>query len=164
MFFNYYNMTEKADILVIGIGNPHRCDDRIGFFVIDHLQKSGHKDVDFIKMNSDGYAIMDVWKDRSRVIIVDAAVSDEVAGTVHRFDALAEQIPSNLAPVSSHSVNLAETISLAGSLGRLPGYLHIFAIEGEEFGYGEKITQEVEEAGYRVVDEITNLIELLSDE
>jgi hydrogenase maturation protease len=157
-------MIEKADILVIGIGNPHRCDDRIGFFVIDLLQKSVYKDVEFIKINSDGYAIMDAWKDRGRVIIVDAAISDELTGTVHRFDALAEQIPGNLAPVSSHSINLAETISLAGTLGRLPGYLHIFAIEGEEFGYGEKLTWEVEKAGYKVVDEIANLIELLSDD
>ncbi|HKJ46326.1 MAG TPA: hydrogenase maturation protease [Balneolales bacterium] len=164
MFFNFYKMTEKADILVIGIGNSHRCDDRIGFFVIDQLQKSGYKDVEFIKIISDGYALMEAWKGRSRVIIVDAAVSGESTGTVHRFDALAEQIPHDLSPVSTHFINLSETIALARTLEQLPEYLHIFAIEGENYNYGEKLTPEVKDAGQRVVEEIINLIELLSDD
>jgi hypothetical protein len=49
--------------------------------------------------------------------------------------------PSTLAPIafaprSTHAFGVAETVELARSLGRLPGYLVAYLIEGERFETG----------------------------
>jgi len=147
-----------TDILVIGIGNPHRSDDGVGCFVIDQLQDMGIKDATFLKLNPDGYALIEAWKDREWVIIVDAAKSGEPAGTVKRFDALTEQLPRDISPVSSHSINLAETVSLGLTLDQLPGHLVVFAIEANNLGYGSELSPEVREAGVKVAQEIGSFI------
>lgn len=152
-------MPEKRDILIIGIGNPFRCDDGVGYFVIDQLMDADVTDATLLKMNPDGYALMEAWKDREWVIIVDAAVSGEPTGTVRQFDGLTEQIPRDISPVSSHSINLAETISLAYTLDQLPEHLVVFAIEARNFEHGTELSPEVREAGIRVAREIESLIE-----
>ena len=147
-----------TDILVIGMGNPHRFDDGVGCFVIDQLEDADTKDATLQKMNPDGYALLEAWKGREWVIIADAAKSGEPAGTVKRFDALTEQIPRDISPVSSHSINLAETISLARTLDQLPEHLVVFAIEADNFGHGTELSPEVKEAGIRVAQEIGRFI------
>lgn len=152
-------MPEKHDVLIIGLGNPFRCDDGIGHFVIDQLLDINTKDVTLLKMNPDGYALMEAWKDREWVIIVDAAISGEPVGTIKQFDALSEQIPRDISPISSHSINLAETISLARTLDQLPKYLAVFAIEAGNLDQGTELSAEVRLAGVSVVQEIGRIIE-----
>jgi len=144
----------KPNILIIGLGNPYRNDDGVGFYVIDELHKSGLQNTDLLKMNPDGYQLMEAWKDREWVIIVDAAVSDENIGTINEFDALNEEMPRDLSPISSHSINLAETISLARTLDQLPENLHVFAIEARNFEHGNIVSPEVKKAAISVVDKI----------
>ncbi len=151
-----------TDILVIGFGNPHRSDDGVGCFVIDQLQDADIKDATLLKMNPDGYALMEAWKDREWVIIVDAAKSGEPAGTVKQFDALTEQIPRDIYPVSSHTINLAETISLGRTLNQLPKHVIVFAIEADNLGYGSELSPEVREAGVKVARRIESLIKGMS--
>ena len=151
-------MPKKNDVLIIGIGNPFRCDDGIGHFVIDQLLDIDTKDVTLLKMNPDGYALMEAWKNREWVIIVDAAVSGEPAGTIKQFDALTEQIPRDLSPVSSHSINLAETISLARTLDQLPKHLVVFAIEAGNLEHGTELSPEVRKAGVSVAQKVERLI------
>lgn len=152
-------MPTKPDILVIGLGNPHRCDDGVGFFVIDELQHSGLQGVELMKLKADGYALLETWGDRKMVIIVDAAIGVGPVGVAKRFNARSERISAKLCPVSSHSISLAETISLAKTLGKMPDQLFIIVVEVSNLGHGNEISPKVLEAGKRVSKEIQNLIQ-----
>lgn len=152
-------MTVPHDTLIIGIGNRYRGDDGVGFYVICNLQDCDLQNVELMEVKPDGYSLIEVWKDRELVIIVDAAVGTGPPGTIKRFDALKEKIPSMLSPVSSHSISLAETISLAKSLKQLPKRLYIFAIEIGKVNYGTSISPVVREAGKRVAQKIISLVE-----
>lgn len=152
-------MSDYKDLLVIGIGNPYRSDDGIGAYVIDQFQDYEYDDIEFIKMNPDGYQLLEIWENRECVILIDAAKSGKAIGTIIHFDALKESVPRNISPVSSHSINLAETITLAQTLNQLPGQLLVYAIEAANMNYGTQLTAKVKESGKQVVREIGKFIE-----
>ena len=151
-------MMNRSDILIIGIGNPFRHDDGVGFFVIDKLEERGICDAEIRRIKPDGYSLLETWIGRDLVIIIDAARGMGPVGTVRHFDALNEEIYSNLSPVSSHSLSLPETISLGKTLDQLPHQLLVFAIEAGELGFGTELSPEVEEASLKTAIKIEQLI------
>lgn len=150
-------MPGKPDILVIGIGNPYRYDDGVGFFVIDLLQKM-EIDAEIRRVKPDGYSLLETWKGRELVIIIDAARGMGPAGTIRFFDALKDKIHTKLSPVSSHSLSLPETISLGLTLDQLPEKLLVFAIEAGYLRYGTDLSPDVETAGVHVTEQIREII------
>ncbi len=152
------SMPAKPDILVIGIGNRFRNDDGVGLSVIEELQDCDLQNIELMKVKPDGYSLLEAWIDREYVIIVDAAMGIGPVGTVKHFDALEEHIPSDLSPVSTHSLSLAETISLGKTLDQLPEKLTIFAIESGNFDHGTELSPRVKEAVYQVVQKVEKLI------
>ena len=142
----------------MGIGNRYRNDDGVGLCVIDKLRDSGLRNVELTKVKPDGYSLLETWFDRELVIIVDAAAGIGPVGTVKQFDALNQRIPANLSPVSTHSLSLAETVSLGKTLGRLPEKLFVFAVESGNFDHGAELSNKVQEAVLRVVQDISDLV------
>ena len=79
------------------------------------------------------------------IVLVDAVSSGAPPGTVHSFDASAEPLPAVLFGASStHALGLAEAVELARSLGRLPGRVLVYGVEGGTFAYGKGLSPEVE--------------------
>ncbi len=58
------------------------------------------------------------------------------AGTVRRFDAIAEPLPAGAFALSSHALGLAWAVQMGRTLGRLPPALTVIGIEiaGTDFG------------------------------
>ncbi|MCG2588794.1 hydrogenase maturation protease [Rhodohalobacter sulfatireducens] len=150
-------MGSKTDILIIGIGNPYRHDDGVGFFVIDALENKG-VDAETRRIKPDGYSLLEAWKGRELVIIVDAARGIGPVGTVRYFNALNDEIQAELSPVSTHSLSLPETLFLGKTLNQLPNNLWIYAIEAGELGHGTDLSPEVRKAALNVALEIETLI------
>lgn len=150
-------MGAKTGILIIGIGNPYRYDDGVGFFVIDALENGGI-DAETRRIKPDGYSLLEAWKGRELVIIVDAARGLGPVGTVRFFNALNDEIHAQLSPVSTHSLSLPETISLGKTLNQLPNHLWIYAIEAGELGHGTDLSPDVKKAALNVALEIEALI------
>ena len=76
-----------GDTVVIGVGNRMRGDDAAGLVVIDRLTGRLPADVRLVESAGDVTHLLDAWRDASRAIVVDAVVSGEEPGTVHRLDA-----------------------------------------------------------------------------
>jgi hydrogenase maturation protease len=144
-------MTERP--LVIGIGNEWRSDDAVGLVVARRLAAldptmrvtaHGGEPVDLI----------DAWTDEDEVILVDAVESGARPGTVHRVEA-AERDPAG-APArgSTHALGVAEAIALGRALGRLPGRLLLFGIEGGRFDAGASMSPAVERAAEELAHEL----------
>jgi hydrogenase maturation protease len=101
---------------------------------------------------------MAAWEGAESVILIDAAQSGAAAGTIHRFDAASTEVPSGLFHYSSHQFAVAEAIEMARVLGRLPGSLMVFGIEGTDFSYGEGLSPAVSDAIDKVENEILAIL------
>ena len=102
----------------------------------------------------EGSELMQHWPDSRSVILVDAARSGAVPGTIHRFDALREAIPKQFCYYSTHRFGVAEAVELARTLGRLPARICLYAIEGESFDLGSPLSSAVTAATEEVAGNI----------
>jgi len=147
----------SSPILVIGIGNEYRGDDGVGLAVARELRVKNPPDMLIIESSGDGAALMEAWKGAQSVIVIDAASSGGAPGTIHRFDALAQSIPTGFSFHSTHAFGVAEAIGLAQVLQQLPPRLLVYAIEGENFSAGVGLSPEVAKAVQKVIAQISLL-------
>jgi hydrogenase maturation protease len=139
-------------LVVIGIGNPDRADDGVGPRVVARLGPLSGARVHTLPR--DAFAIIEAWAGAAAVILIDAAAVIAMPGRVHRIDLAVDQLPCELGLASTHAFGLAEAISLARSLGRLPAKVIVYAIEGVCFEPGAPMSAEVIAA----VDQVSQLI------
>jgi len=139
-------MQNKHSILIIGIGNAYRGDDAVGLRVAQDIKKEALVHVTVSEQSGDGISLMDSWKDSDAVILIDAVYSGAKPGTIHRFDAHTQPIPSKFFHYSTHAFGVAEAIELARALKQLPPHLIVYGIEGKCFEAGIKLSWEAEKA------------------
>ncbi len=129
--------------LVIGAGNELRRDDGAGLAAARRLRSAG---LEALEAGNDLALLARLWEGRDRVMIIDAVRTGGDAGTLHRFDAAAGPLPAIFDRSSTHGFGVGEAIELARVLGRLPASLVLYGIEGADFGPGEGLSPEVEQA------------------
>jgi len=139
---------------VIGVGNPDRGDDALGWRVLDRLRSMDVPGLECVRSVRDGSRLLEAWEGAASVVLVDAVVSGRPPGTLHRFDASAAPIPSRLGGTSTHALGVAEAIELGRVLGRLPGRLVVYGVEGRRFGPGEALSEDLEPAVRETADRI----------
>jgi len=140
--------------ILIGTGNPHAGDDAAGLFVARKARPRLPADVRVVEAAGDCAGLLDLWSDGDEVILVDAAVSGGMPGTIHEFDAMAGPVPARFDLRSSHAFGVAPGIELARALSRLPGRLTLYAIEAASFDMGAGPTPGVR----RAIDEVADAI------
>ena len=133
-------------MLVIGVGNELRGDDGVGISVVRGLRAGAEQTgIDVREAQGETIALLDVWRDRDVVILVDSMRCGEPAGTIRRFDASTRPLPARLHSSSStHAFGLDEAIELARALGRLPDRMIVYAIEGHSFEARAGLSDELE--------------------
>jgi hydrogenase maturation protease len=136
----------KTSVLVIGAGNRFRGDDAAGPIAADDIRSRAPRGVRVIEHSGEGASLMETWRPGDIVFLIDAADSGGEPGFIHEFEACDRAVPSEFLRYSTHAFSVAEAIELARVLGRLPARLHIFAIEGRDFGAGRTISPEVVDA------------------
>ncbi|MGW1259399.1 hydrogenase maturation protease [Streptomyces sp. NPDC002513] len=155
-------MAAFAGTAVIGIGNEFRRDDGVGHAVIALLRKrSAARPLPpgtvVQECDGDPGRLIDLWQDTGLAVVVDACFpSPAHPGRIHRW------YPAQGAPVrwptagrhSSHALGLFESVHLAQSLGRGPGRLIVYAVEGADRSLGTGLTPSVAEAARRLVERI----------
>ena len=137
-------------VLVVGVGNAWRSDDGAGPAVARRLRD----DPRVLVYEGEPVGLIEAWAGADEVLLVDAVCSGAPPGTVHRLDALAASLPSELARGSTHAFSVQETIELARVLGRLPRRLLVYGIEGERFGAGNELSPAVRDAVEEVSGEL----------
>ena len=133
----------SARALVIGLGNPDRGDDAVGLHVARRVATLGLPDVVVEDARGDTLALLDRWAGVGRVVLVDAAAPIALPGRIHRLDPLAGPLPRDLALGSTHAFGLAEAVELARTLGLLPQWMTIYAIEAACFHPGAALSPAV---------------------
>jgi hydrogenase maturation protease len=134
--------------LVIGVGNPLRGDDGVGAAVVTQLRWAAAD-----HSLSGSFELLDMWADHDDVVVVDAMVSTEPAGTIRVFDAAASPLPRGTL-TSTHGVGIAETIELGRRLGVLPDRLTVYGIAVGDVDDGCHLSPPVAAAAAAVASEV----------
>jgi hydrogenase maturation protease len=138
-------------ILLAGLGNDYRGDDAVGLVVARRLKAIGGDNVRVVEESGEGATLIEAWKGADLVILIDAVHSGGVAGTIHRFDAETQPIPSRFFHYSTHAFSVAEAVELARALDQLPAKLIVYGIEGKTFDSGIGLSAEAEAAADEVL-------------
>jgi hydrogenase maturation protease len=149
--------------VVIGVGNRYRHDDGAGPAVLDALAGDPTAArARLLELDGEPARVVEAWAGADLAIVVDALCSAEsAAGTVRRIevgpDAGVLGDPSTAA-AGSHALGIGTAAALGRALGRMPGRLVVFAVEGANFGHGEGLSpavrRTVTEVTARIADEI----------
>ena len=133
-------------MILIGVGNGWRGDDGAGLAVARRVRELAPDGVEVREVEGDATALVDAWSGAEHVVVVDAAQSGAAPGTVRRFDAGSQPLPVRSLRSSTHAFGVSDAVELARSLGRLPGRLEVYAIEGASFVAGDRLSPSVERA------------------
>lgn len=155
-------MSEESRILVIGAGNETAGDDAAGILIARRLLDLHLPKVEVVIVGMNPPTMIDLFDGCDSAIVVDAVSSGTEAGTIHRFDAHRDELPSKRGG-STHGIGVAEMISLARALRRLPKRLTIIGIEGENFT-GRELSAPVKAAIPRATGLIAEEIETMRRE
>lgn len=149
-------MTKEADILVMGLGGPDRGDDAVGPAVA-RVVAQRLADVDVVSGPRDAAWILDAWRGRVGVVVVDAVRSGRPVGTVDRLDPRHGPYVDSAAS-STHGLGLASAIELGRALGDLPLRLALIGVEGATFGLGAWMSDEVRSAVPEAAERVIELV------
>ncbi len=128
-------------VVVIGVGNPDRGDDGVGPEVLARLAGRVPGGVRLMRLaGADPAEIMEAWSGSAGAIVVDAMVSGVAPGTITRFDAVAGPLPAGVRLASTHVLGAETAVEMARALGRLPGRLVVYGVEGESFTAGSGLS------------------------
>jgi hydrogenase maturation protease len=135
---------QRRQTLVIGVGNEWRGDDAAGLLVARQLRRCGQTSFAVLKHDGEGAALMELWNGWDAVVVVDAVRSGAEPGTAYRFDAISQPLPGKIRHGSTHAFSLGEAIKLGRALNQLPRHLVVYAIEGQNFEAGDRLSSQVE--------------------
>jgi hydrogenase maturation protease len=145
--------TEKSDAIhIIGVGNEFRGDDGIGIHVVRRLRKLNLTQIEITDNVKDGAELMELWKNKEHVIVIDAVSTGSEPGMIYRIDVTKKPLPAKFAKHSSHSFSVADAIELSRKLSQLPSRLIIYGIEGKDFSHGEDLSDQVKKVSGYVID------------
>ena len=137
---------DKGNCLIIGLGNEERGDDAVGLAVVRRIRDLGRPGLLTKESCGDGTELIELWKDRHQVRLVDAVFSGQEPGTLHRLEVGKNPVPSSFLHYSTHSFGLGEAVELARVLDLLPPYLVLHGIEGTNYRIGRTISTPVHAA------------------
>ena len=137
---------------MIGVGNSFRGDDAAGREVARRVRERVPDGLEVVVCELEPTRLIDAWAEADAALVVDAVASGAEPGTVHRFDASTEALPSREFRSSTHALGIGETIELARAIGKLPARIVVLGVEGETFGSGTELSDAAREGVERAVE------------
>lgn len=119
----------KAPLRVIGIGSPFGGD-TVGWQAIVRMREEIDRfppGTELHTLDRPGSTLITLLEKSKAVVLIDAMQSNEYPGTVQRLQL--SDLLMDAAQPSSHSLGVAEALTLAKVLGTLPEILLIYGIE-----------------------------------
>ena len=141
-----------ARVLVIGIGNPLRSDDGLGWSVADQLGARSEKNLQVLKVHQLTPELAETISEVDLAIFVDAGAHGE-PGTL-----TCDQVSTSDADLRfSHDITPATLIQMAKTLyGKAP-LAYLVCVAGKTFEHGESLSEEMTAAVPVVVAKVREL-------
>lgn len=150
-------------VRVLGVGSP-LGDDAAGWETVRRLQrdKKWGSGIEFHIVEG-GQRLLDKLDGRGTLLLVDAAASPVMPGTIQRLEGLDPRIDT-LRPGTTHHLRPAEALQLAAALGLLPPKVVIWTIAGACFDFPVGLSPPVAAALPRLVQQIIAELEAILNE
>jgi hydrogenase maturation protease len=149
----------RPGVTLIGVGNPWRCDDGVGWEVVAAAHRRLGDCVETIEVDGEPSRLIDAWSDADLAVIVDAVRSEADPGTIRVWRGEAE-IARSKRPTGSHSLGLAHAIALGRALQRLPRELVVVGIEVQQIAPGDGLSLPVAAAVEPAATLISDIVTL----
>lgn len=135
--------------LILGMGNTIMTDDGVGVHAARRARSllAGSGRVDVAEAEVAGFALLDLLRDRTRVVIIDALAGGGAAPGTIRVESLDAFRPS-LHLCAGHEIDLPTAIEMGRQMGhRMPSEIHLVVVEVEDARtLGESCTPAVQAA------------------
>jgi hydrogenase maturation protease len=141
----------SKNMMVIGLGNEFRHDDAVGLIAARRLREQG---VAAEEHEGDLATLIDRWSGTDGLILMDAALSGAMPGTLHRLNVSTSPLPRELFKSSTHALGLADAVELSRTLGTLPARVFVFGVEARDLTAGVGLSPEVERALPVLIEEV----------
>lgn len=112
-------------IRVIGIGSPFG-DDQAGWLVIRRLQYELSETVNLLTLDQPGATLINWLSGVDHLILVDALHCPQCTEPFREVGV--DEVDQGDRMLSSHGLNLSQTLQLAASLGYLPHQIEIYGV------------------------------------
>lgn len=146
-------------ILVIGLGNPERCDDGVGVVVARRLQARAPDCVRVEQSGGDIMSLFEMWRGFDFVILIDAMKANDAIGSFRWFDVSTCDLPEETFPEhSTHAFGLHQAIAMARALGELPRNAFVVGVQVGDFTTGSTLSVEVERSVDAVVASVLDRV------
>jgi len=150
---------ENKNILVLGVGNLLLSDEGVGIHVVSQLRNMHlSPNVEVIDGGTMSYELIDHFRDREKVIIVDAVNASAEPGTVFRFtpeDAELQWFPA----FSAHQLTLYELLLFAQELESPPEIVVYGVVPNETKRFSTQLSRKVKRRIHRIISEIIKEIQ-----
>lgn len=113
-------------IRVIGLGSPFG-DDQAGWWVVENMRGCVPPPVDLVRLDRPGATLIN-WLDGVNHVYIIDAVGDASQPPGRVLPLNAAQLDRQSQSLTSHQLNLADTLQLAKALGCLPAQVNIVGI------------------------------------
>ncbi len=128
-----------SGVAVIGVGNPWRRDDGVGWAVAAAAGRRLGKVVDVVECDGEPSRLLDAWCELDVAVVVDAVRSGASPGTVHVWDDVPD-LPVASSVTGSHALGIADAVALGRALDRLPTRLIVIGIEVDDTSSGQGLS------------------------
>jgi hydrogenase maturation protease len=146
---------QPASTCVVGFGSPHG-DDQVGWQLVSRLAARELAGAVFHQAASP-LDLLAHLSSAARLVLIDACRTGAAPGTIVRWEWPLDCL-GHLPPRSTHGLGLREALSLAETMGLLPGQIVLFGMEMQQAapgtGLSTTILQACEELERRLVEEI----------
>lgn len=146
---------KSKNTLVIGIGNPLRCDDGVGPYVADCIEAKDLKHVHVWVTQQLHLEDLEAMLKFGKIILVDASI----AGPPVNFYQVKISKEQTMAS-SSHHLSTETFVNLARSIYNQDLPMHLCSIRGNNFEIGDKISSEVLKRAQEAVELICTKVTL----
>ena len=147
--------------LVIGIGSVLRMDDGVGIRVIELLRERDLPDnVRLLDGGTAGLDLLPYLEGADRIIVVDALLSDDPAGTITIRSG--EEIREQDVFMSGHFGRLSELLDLAAELWTRSEAIIVGITPKDCESYETALSPEVDEAAVQAADRIAEMVSQLA--
>ena len=142
-------------ILVVGYGNTLRSDDAVGLYAVREMQKMPTRsNIEFMEVHQLQPELAETLSHMDLVVFIDAAMHG-ISGETH-YELV---FPASKTPGMSHSIDPETLLFAAKELyGHAPKAI-LATVAGECFGFGSKLSPEVEVAMKGLSARVSQLIE-----
>ena len=142
-------VTKSDSVLVLGLGNILLTDEGVGVHIVNRLgqEQAGTPGIEFMDGGTLSFMLANAIVSTDALIVVDTAALNAAPGTIRVFEGDAmDHFVSTGAKSSVHEVSLSDLLAVAALEGLLPVRRALVGIQPQDFDWGERPTEAVENA------------------